>query len=89
MAKEASRAKLILQIGILFHRHGRWNGSWRVKLIRWIHGSRPIIVDPFVPKIYTVYKKDLLISQIMFSTSFMKKNVLFQGSKVTSRKLVR
>lgn len=89
MAKEASGAKLILQIGVLFHRHGRWNGSWRVKLIRWIRGSRPIIVDPFVPEMYTVYKRDLLISQIMSSTSFMKKNVLFQGSKVIFRKLVR
>lgn len=75
VAKEASRAKLILQIGILFHRHRQWNES--VKLIRWIHGSRPIIIDPFVPEIY--YERDLLISQIMFSTSFMKKNVLFQG----------
>lgn len=77
LAKEASRAKLILQIGILFHRHGQWSGSWRVKLIRWIHGSRPIVIDPFVPEIY--YERDLLISQRMFSTSFMEKNVLFQG----------
>ena len=76
VAKEASRAKLILQTAILFHRHRQWNES--VKLIRSrIHGSRPIIIDPFVPEIY--YKRDLLISQIMFSTSFMKKNVLFQG----------
>lgn len=73
VAKETSKAKLILQIGILLHSPRQWNSSGRIKLIAtWMWPGQRSCVWPGT---HVVYKGGLKTQRTTLSlTSFVATN---------------